>query len=186
MNLGYKDPRWQQKRLQQFELAGWKCQECGSKKNELNLHHYWYEKDNEVWDYPDECFVVLCDGCHVAWHARKRQIDHLLAFSLSEMDQAFGLLCGLRCATYGVDFQFTPNTDALTASAVVRGFWPPLDYQRLLIDGVLKKIANGDTFFLSNVVCLVIPIDEPEFAFIAKWFDNAIESRCRRPLEWHE
>ena len=174
MSLGYKDPRWQKKRLERFELAGWKCCECSSTKNELNLHHYWYENGRDVWDYPDACFVVLCDGCHESWHAKKSSIDKVLKFSLSEMDQAHGLLCGLRCATYGTDFAFIPGIDALTATAVIRGFWPPLDYQRLMIDECLKLLSRGKPFTLSRLVSIVIPLDNSDFAFISDWFKSAI------------
>lgn len=173
MSLGYKDPRWQRKRLERFEAAGWKCCECASKKSELNLHHYWYEKGNEPWDYPDECFAVLCDRCHQEWHDKKLTIDKQLRFSLSEMDQAAGLLCGLNCALNGRDFVFNSGIDGLTITAVIRGFWPPLNYQKLLIDECLKRAARNETFLLSDVVFAVVPIELAEFGFMDHWYRSA-------------
>ena len=169
MSLGYKDPRWQRKRLERFNAADWTCCECGSKKKELNLHHYWYEKGNEPWDYPDECFAVLCDRCHVEWHDKKLTIDKLLRFSLSEMDQAAGLLCGLQCALNGTDFLFSLELDGLTMTAVIRGFWPPLNYQKLMIDECLKRASQSESFLLSSVVESVIPLELQEFSYIADW-----------------
>lgn len=174
MSLGYKDPRWQQKRLDRFNAAGWTCQECCSKRNELNLHHYWYEKDHEPWDYPDECFAVLCDRCHKKWHEKKLFIDKQLRFSLLEMDQAAGLLAGLQCALNGVDFLFTPRLDAITITAVIRGFWPPVDYQKLLIDECLLRASRNESFRLSEVVEQIIPIECYQFAFMADWHARAI------------
>jgi hypothetical protein len=173
MSLGYKDPRWQKKRLERFEAAQWKCQECSSKSKELNLHHYWYEKGNEVWDYPDECFAVLCDRCHVAWHEKKLFIDKQLRFSLLEMDQASGLIAGMQCHINGVDFLFNKDIDALTIVAVVRGFWPPLDYQKLMIDECLLRVSRNESFLLSDVVYRVVPIELNEFSYIADWHRRA-------------
>ena len=173
MSLGYKDPRWQRKRLDRFNAADWKCEECATRKNELNLHHYWYEKGCEPWDYPDECFVVLCDPCHVAWHEKKLFIDKQLRFSLLEMDQAAGLLAGMQCHLNSVDFLFNKSIDALTIVSVVRGFWPPLDYQKLMIDECLLRASRNESFLLSSVVNEVIPLELSEFAFIADWYRRA-------------
>lgn len=173
MSLGYKDPRWQRKRLERFEAAQWKCQECASKSKELNLHHYWYEKGNEVWDYPDECFAVLCDRCHVAWHEKKLFIDKQLRFSLLEMDQVAGLIAGLQCQLNSIDFLFTPKLDAITITAVIRGFWPPMNYQQLLLNECLRRASRNESFLLSDVVGQVIPLELNEFAFMDYWHKAA-------------
>ncbi len=59
-----KDPRWQKKRLQILERDGWCCQNCCDPENTLHVHHRWYEKGKDPWDYPDECLVTLCEECH--------------------------------------------------------------------------------------------------------------------------
>ena len=28
------------------------------------MHHRWYEKNKDPWEYPDECLVTLCEECH--------------------------------------------------------------------------------------------------------------------------
>ena len=173
MSLGYKDPRWQKKRLERFEAAGWECQQCRSKKKELNLHHYWYEKGSELWDYPDECFAVLCDECHVAWHEKKQFIDRQMRFTLLEMDQVAGLIAGFQCQLRGIDFVFEPEIDGVTIAGIIRGFWPPIDYQKLLLDECLLRVSRDESFTLSEVVGKVIPIDLPEFAWMAHWHATA-------------
>jgi len=59
-----KDPRWQKKRLEALERAGWKCEWCGTGKVNLQVHHGAYERDLPPWEYPEESLFVLCDHCH--------------------------------------------------------------------------------------------------------------------------
>lgn len=60
----FRDPRWQKKRLEVFDLAEWKCEMCGDDKSELQLHHWAYLKNTEPWDYPTSILSCLCDSCH--------------------------------------------------------------------------------------------------------------------------
>lgn len=84
-----RDPRWQKKRLKILDAHGFKCDECGDTKNELQVHHCYYEKDRNPWDYDDDCFKVLCDEHHKAWHLLKADIDKKLSkFNIED----FGLL----------------------------------------------------------------------------------------------
>lgn len=59
-----KKPEWQKKRLELLAEAGWKCQECESKSDTLNVHHRYYVAGREPWNYPRACFVVMCEPCH--------------------------------------------------------------------------------------------------------------------------
>ena len=65
----FKDPRWQKKRLEMFEDAGWKCERCDSKTETLNLHHKFYKPNTDPWNYKDHWFEVLCNDCHDKAHA---------------------------------------------------------------------------------------------------------------------
>lgn len=63
-----RDQRWQKKRLQLLEAAGWQCQSdnCLSEveKPTLHVHHKLYLRKHEPWDYPDYAYSVLCEVCH--------------------------------------------------------------------------------------------------------------------------
>lgn len=59
-----RDPRWQKKRLQILERDGWACRMCSDTKTTLNVHHRYYQRDAEPWDYPDFALVTLCENCH--------------------------------------------------------------------------------------------------------------------------
>lgn len=57
-----RDPRWQKKRLEVLEEYGWKCHSCGSDSEEIHVHHPYYKKGLEPWEY--ENLLPLCDKCH--------------------------------------------------------------------------------------------------------------------------
>jgi len=57
-------PQWQKKRLYILDLRGWKCEACGETEKALQVHHLNYIDGHRPWDYPDDWFEVLCDGCH--------------------------------------------------------------------------------------------------------------------------
>ena len=57
-------PKWQKKRLRILERDCWTCQICKDTDSPLHVHHRWYEKNREPWDYPDEALTTLCEKCH--------------------------------------------------------------------------------------------------------------------------
>lgn len=79
-----KDVRWQRKRLAMLERAKWKCECCGNDEKtkpgiSLHVHHRWYSKGVEPWDYHDDCYEVLCEDCHTYVEKNlKTKINHLL------------------------------------------------------------------------------------------------------------
>jgi hypothetical protein len=63
------DPRWQKRRLEVLDERGWKCENCGATEDTLHVHHGYYERGLDPWEYGDEYLHVLCDGCHSKTHA---------------------------------------------------------------------------------------------------------------------
>lgn len=59
-----EDPRWQKKRLEALERAGWKCEGCDAETEQLHVHHRYYVSKREPWDYPQWTYKVLCKTCH--------------------------------------------------------------------------------------------------------------------------
>lgn len=87
----YKDPRWQRKRLEIMGRDGWKCVCCGNSDETLNVHHAYYVKDADPWDYPESALVTLCRSCHEIKHDLKNHV--LLVFSYlnkQQMEQLLG------------------------------------------------------------------------------------------------
>ena len=90
----YKDPRWQKRRLQIMELAHFSCSDCGDDKTTLNVHHKWYRKGADPWDYQDDELVCLCAPCHEVFHESKDTITAILRGAESNLEGLAGLLAG--------------------------------------------------------------------------------------------
>jgi len=60
----YLDPRWQKKRLEILERDNWACEYCSSQDKTLHVHHKAYITGKDVWDYPNNLLVTLCEECH--------------------------------------------------------------------------------------------------------------------------
>lgn len=60
-----KDPRWQRRAAEIKSAANWKCENplCEA-DTELQVHHPFYVKGWEPWDYPPSLLICLCDKCH--------------------------------------------------------------------------------------------------------------------------
>ena len=87
------DPRWQRKRLEAMELHGFLCCDCGDDRKTLHVHHIFYERGLDPWDYPADVLRVLCEDCHAKETRRKRAFDLALReFSLNggDLDQLIG------------------------------------------------------------------------------------------------
>jgi 5-methylcytosine-specific restriction endonuclease McrA len=87
-----KRPEWQKKRLEMLELAGWECQDCGSKENSLHVHHKQYFKGRDPWDYEADQLEVLCDDCHNVEHLELQRIKEILSFY--SVNEIYNLLIG--------------------------------------------------------------------------------------------
>lgn len=59
-----KDPRWQKKRLEILERDNFTCLECADTKKELHVHHRYYLRNHDPWDYENDALVTLCMDCH--------------------------------------------------------------------------------------------------------------------------
>lgn len=73
-----RDPRWQKKRAEILSRDFGCCylcwQMCGGEKElyqdnyygirELSVHHKYYEKGKQPWEYKNEALVTLCKDCH--------------------------------------------------------------------------------------------------------------------------
>ena len=72
------DPRWQRKRLEAMQAAGWKCATCGDGREELHVHHDRYLTDHEPWEYELRDLRCLCGTCHDLAHM---PVEKVMAFA---------------------------------------------------------------------------------------------------------
>lgn len=76
-----KNPIWQKKRLEILQLRGFKCELCSCETKELHVHHRFYIKGRNVWEYDNDVFQVLCCDCHEKEHKKKEIAAKNLALS---------------------------------------------------------------------------------------------------------
>jgi hypothetical protein len=81
-----RDPKWQKIRLKILERDEWHCQQCGNAKETLHVHHRYYEKGKEPWDYPLEALITLCEFCH---EGEKEQLSEYEPLLLQQLRKHF-------------------------------------------------------------------------------------------------
>src|SRR5579863_2580409 len=91
-----KDPRWQKKRLLIFERDNFTCQDCGSTKKPLNVHHLRYVAGKNPWEYNDDDLETLCEECHKVRTLACRIVGGILStmtvpFQVAVMGFVYGL-----------------------------------------------------------------------------------------------
>lgn len=59
-----KSPKWQKKRLDILNRDRFTCTACSSDSKTLHVHHKYYLKGYEPWDYPDHVYQTMCEDCH--------------------------------------------------------------------------------------------------------------------------
>lgn len=63
-----KSPKWQKKRLEIMNRDGFQCQMCFDTEETLTVHHKYYTKGKQPWQYDNECLITLCEDCHESVH----------------------------------------------------------------------------------------------------------------------
>jgi 5-methylcytosine-specific restriction endonuclease McrA len=79
-----KDPRWQKKRLEVLERAGWACEDCGTDTKQLEVHHPLYLKGREPWEY-NKSLMCLCSDCHEGRGKAEKDIKIMTAAMVRQM-----------------------------------------------------------------------------------------------------
>ena len=76
-----RDPRWQRKRLEIMERDGFSCASCGDAQSTLNVHHCYYGKGKDPWQYEDRFLMTLCEACHKDIENKREEILKSLNWS---------------------------------------------------------------------------------------------------------
>lgn len=79
-----KDPRWQKMRLKILERDDFTCQICYDTEITLHVHHRYYLRDTNPWEYPMEALVTLCEECHKDENENRPEEEQALLHALRE------------------------------------------------------------------------------------------------------
>lgn len=90
-----QDPRWQKKRLQVMERAGFRCEYCGTETKQLHVHHGYYHKGQEPWEHDIKSLWCLCQECHYEFQMETMRLHWLLSrCELQNLRHINGLITG--------------------------------------------------------------------------------------------
>jgi hypothetical protein len=105
-----KDRRWQKKRLEVLDAAGWVCERCESADNsqQLHVHHRRYVRGRKPWEYSVHELQALCESCHKLAGDEIKNLDDAIAdLKLScgpaEIDQVIGFARAVVVLSNGPD-----------------------------------------------------------------------------------
>jgi hypothetical protein len=74
-----KDPRWDKVRKRILRRDNHTCSNCGDCELTLDVHHGYYGKNMEPWEYPDHTLHTLCRDCHGSAEEIRNQVYAELA-----------------------------------------------------------------------------------------------------------
>jgi hypothetical protein len=148
-----KDPRWQKKRLKVMEYANWRCQICGCKDKTLHIHHSYYIRGKQPWQYPEGSLICICHACHDKIHGKKEEkaVEKLTPearFRKAFMENANGCISYLEIGTIFIrdyEIEFSLPQDYSIA---------PVSHNRLL--KVVELATNAVDKFLTPVLTTAI------------------------------
>lgn len=131
----YKDPRWQKKRLEILQRDEFECQRCGDSESTLHIHHFYYEKDKNPWEYHNEALITLCESCHEHEGNARQDYEQMLLHTLKKTgflsDDIFTLMEGF------FNFKLYHTSEVVAAS--LRWFLSSEEFQKKTIDDYFKN-----------------------------------------------
>lgn len=146
-----QDPRWQKKRLEGLEEAGWRCENCGASDITLHVHHIRYIKGRQPWEYSSEELQVLCKHCHQEHHETDKALD--IVFSPNN-DEA-GLLVGVVAGFLDANLNMPDEAEVLMHAGCSDGY----------IVGVLARMVLGCSRQLQAAIAAALVEDRPDGTF---------------------
>jgi hypothetical protein len=96
-----KDPRWQKKRLEVMQRDEFRCTSCCDDEATLNVHHAFYSKGAEPWEYDNFYLTTLCESCHEAIEGYKRSFLQSMATATVDKWMEVAKLASLLAAKDG-------------------------------------------------------------------------------------
>lgn len=137
-----KDPRWQKKRLEVLKIYNFTCNACGDTESTLHIHHPFYKKNTDPWDYDYRQLMCLCEKCHKEAHDHEAKFDELANLLKSAYFRPFGLrfVTGFMAAyIHDGPFDF-PLYDSDYISGVAMFFgMEPEEVEALAVNGVIPE-----------------------------------------------
>jgi hypothetical protein len=136
-----RDPRWQKKRLEIFDEAGWQCSDCGNTELTLHVHHKFYRRGLKPWEYDNSDLSSLCEVCHAKATKSLRALDEAVSsLKITADARSIDRCIGYMRALHGlreVELISIENYEQ------AEGVADALDGSRDMAEEVVKRIVDG-------------------------------------------
>lgn len=148
-----KHPNWQRKRLEVLELNDFQCQVCGETETELHVHHPFYRRGAQLWEYENNELQCLCKECHIEAHAEDAAIKREVGILAPGMKKVvFGLAQTINSVLSGTgnDPLRTDNPQIIMGVALAYFF---INGRNDSFDAFKKRITSDSTTYkeLDNI-----------------------------------
>jgi len=104
-----KHPKWQKRRLEILNRDNFACTDCKSTDKTLHVHHRYYEKGLDIWDYPDNAFLSLCEDCHKAEEHLLKILEQTIGKQLRRSKFRANQLCSIISTLSSFSFDTPPE-----------------------------------------------------------------------------
>lgn len=120
------------------------CTVCQDGESTLNVHHHYYTKGADPWEYDDKALTTLCEDCHK--HIEGRKLDLLKSIT---WEVPFESICSLATGLNpwdlaDLDMVFVDRTDLSEKTMKIRTAHR-IECARRLIDqiqGIINKLSD--------------------------------------------
>jgi hypothetical protein len=68
-----------------MQRAEFHCEACGDDEETLHVHHGYYGRGCEPWDYPIDSLWCLCESCHMDIQRELCEIHEMIALMMPPM-----------------------------------------------------------------------------------------------------
>lgn len=175
-----KHPLWQKKRLEVMKLNNFCCENCGTKEEQLHVHHPYYTRGAMVWEYETTVLKCLCNQCHKDEHSVDEKIKKLLAFC----DKKHEVIGYLKALTWEEDITLDSPEEI---TGFLRGNDIPTNLQVFLEKHIIQNNCLPfqftdrvkTSFFDISNVCFQKPKNEKGFFDLMKKASDATSERMK-------
>jgi hypothetical protein len=96
-----KEPEWRALKGRLLQERGCRCEGCGDTDSRLELHHGYYQRKLEPWQYDRDTLWLLCPDCHDEFQFRLEDIGKQIA--LIHPRYHFEALCAIKRLNRSID-----------------------------------------------------------------------------------
>ena len=182
----YKHPRWQKKRLERMEQAGWRCENCESDDKTLHVHHKSYKKNHAPWEYENDELECLCEDCHAEKHGIQEHSENTQPNSIFAEQSVLGALIinnsmWEKISSKLSEADFYLNSHKLIFRTIIKLVEQQIPFDIVTLSESLKSAGNLENIGGLSYLIVIVKCT-PSVANVADYAHIVYENSVRRQL----